>query len=87
MRGTGPHAGGAAGGVGVGQARWNQLRGCAPAVFDLGSGTPVASVCHALGMALALGVQPMVIAPEAGLPLDIDIRAALPGESRGRCAG
>ena len=68
---------------GVGQARWNQLRGCALAVFDLGSGTPVASVCHALGMALALGVQPMVIAPEAGLPFDIDIRAALPGESLG----
>ena len=63
-------------GWGAGQVRWNQIRESAVGVFDLTvGGRALASVCHALGGALALGVYPVVVIPEeaAGLPFDIDL--------------
>ncbi|MBC7933692.1 MAG: hypothetical protein H7Z38_24285 [Rubrivivax sp.] len=63
-------------GWGAGQVRWNQIRESAVGVFDLTvEGQALASVCHALGSALTLGVYPVVvISEEAGrLPFDIDL--------------
>ena len=63
-------------GWGAGQVRWNQIRESAVGVFDLTvEGRALASVCHALGSALALGVYPVIVIPEkaARLPFDIDL--------------
>ncbi|MDQ3120861.1 MAG: hypothetical protein M3Q89_15060, partial [Verrucomicrobiota bacterium] len=63
-------------GWGAGQVRWNRLRESAIGVFDLtrSSAGEHASVCHALGSALALGVYPVVVTHTAGeLPFDIDL--------------
>ena len=62
-------------GWGAGQVRWNQLRESAVGVFDLTTkGGELASVCHALGSALALGIYPVVVtAPGSHLPFDIDL--------------
>ena len=63
-------------GWGAGQVRWNRLRESAIGVFDLtqSSAGEHASVCHALGSALALGIYPVVVTHTAGdLPFDIDL--------------
>ncbi len=63
-------------GWGAGQSRWNLMRSCGLAVFDLRSEARAEwpSVCHALGIALALSVQSMIVAdPDGSLPFDIDV--------------
>jgi len=63
-------------GWGAAQMRWTQLRECALAVFDLTSGSKEdwPSVCHSLGTALALGVNPVVVVDaDSVLPFDLDV--------------
>ena len=61
---------------GSGQLRWDQIRESVIGVFDMtmASERERASVCHALGLALALGRYPLVLAKDGQtLPFDIDI--------------
>jgi hypothetical protein len=61
---------------GAGQTRWNLMRSCGLAVFDLRSEARDhwPSVCHALGIALALSVQPVIVGDrDTSLPFDIDV--------------
>jgi hypothetical protein len=65
-------------GGGSGQLRWDLLRESVVGVFDLTmpAQRARASVCHALGMSLALGRYPLVLAPAGtSLPFDIDVEA------------
>ena len=63
---------------GSGQLRWDLIRESVTGIFDLTvpAARARASVCHALGLSLALGRYPLVLA-KAGrsLPFDIDIEA------------
>lgn len=61
---------------GSGQLRWDQVRESTIGIFDLTVLGPRArgSVCHALGLALALGRCPLILAQEGRrLPFDVDI--------------
>jgi hypothetical protein len=63
-------------GGGSGQLRWDQIRESVIGVFDLTtkSRRERASVCQALGLALALGRYPLVLATDGQpLPFDIDV--------------
>lgn len=60
----------------AGQVRWNQLRESSVGIFDMTTkGSALASVCHALGGALVLGLYPIVVVSgETGpLPFDVDL--------------
>jgi hypothetical protein len=62
--------------AGTGHLRWSLTRESVVGVYDLTSNSQCdrASVCHALGVGLARGIYPVVIAEEgAALPFDIDV--------------
>jgi hypothetical protein len=66
----------AADSAGTGHLRWSLTRESVVGVYDLTgkSQRERASVCHALGVGLARGIYPVVIAQEgAALPFDIDV--------------
>lgn len=61
-----------------GHLRWDLIRESVAGVFDLtvSSQRTRASVCHALGISLALGRYPLILAKAgASLPFDIDVEA------------
>lgn len=65
-----------AGGWGAGLLRWDGIRTCFIAIFDLtsDSATDWPSIYHALGTSLALGIYPMVVADSlTDLKFDIDL--------------
>jgi hypothetical protein len=73
-------------GWGAAQSRWNLLRSCGLAVFDLRSEAKDEwpSACHALGIALALSVHSVIVGdPEGGLPFDIDVATPISEEQLG----
>ncbi len=58
------------------QGRWDGLRRCNVAIFDLTSAeaSELAAVCYELGIALALGRSVVIVAPRQGrLPFDVDV--------------